>query len=163
MEEAPSEKLKLLAAAFHDAIDRMDRRDCGSNLKNFPIECCHHACNFLGIFLWESGFTNIQKISGFLPNDSKGKHRWLLVDGNVVDITAWQFDGFVRGEIVVARNSAFHETLHGNPVLFGLEDEELGTSCVRIKDGLNRQLNGLYDKLAAVAVELFSQRSRHLE
>ena len=40
-------KLRRLVVSYHHALERHDFSDDGGNLKNFPVEFCHHACQWL--------------------------------------------------------------------------------------------------------------------
>ena len=46
-------KLRTLVVGFHGALVAHDFSDTGLNLRNFPVECCHHACKLLTVFLFE--------------------------------------------------------------------------------------------------------------
>ena len=88
-------KLKRLVVGFHAAMDPREFSETGLNLQCFPIECCHHACRLLTVFLFEQSFTDIQKCVGSRPDHSTGDHLWLVVEGASVGVSSgeklWSF------------------------------------------------------------------------
>ena len=135
-------KLESLVMGFHDALATHDFSDSGLNLRHFPFECCHHACKLLSIFLFEQGFTDVEKRVGSRPDDPTGQHLWLSVEAVVVDTTAYQFDDKLD-RVFVAKNSAWHTPLNGKPRRFGLDGERLCGFIKRAKshyDGLSEEL-----------------------
>ena len=146
-------KLKGLVVAFHDALERHDFSDSRLNLRKFPVECCHYACNLLTIFLFDQGYTNIQKFSGGRPDDSSESHLWLTVNGVIVDITAYQFDETIE-KAIVARDSSWHSVLHGEPSDSGLPGEPLNKYVERAKS----HFSGLDAVLSKTALCILAER-----
>ena len=145
------ESLRSLAEGFHKALDAHDFGQTGLNLRNFPVECCHHACKLLTVFLFGQGFTDIEKRTGSRPDDPKGQHLWLVVEGAIVDITAYQFDEALD-ETIVTNDSAWHTPLDGKPSQFGLEGEPLDEYVKRAKS----HYDGLCDVLEVEALTMTS-------
>ncbi len=152
MDETDFRKLETLAVAFHGAIEQTDLSYTGVNLKDFPSECCHHACTLLGIFLFEHGVENLQKIVGDCPDDANGQHLWIEVDGVIVDITAYQFAGILE-RVIVKRISKWHSALNGCPSRFASGKETVAEYFSRRKDHYNMKYDSLYDNLANLANE----------
>jgi hypothetical protein len=150
IDEHDFQKLRALAVAFHEAIEQADFSDTGLNLKDFPVECCHHGCKLLGIFLFGQGIRQVQNIVGKRPDDPNGTHLWLEVDGIVVDITAYQFDG-VDEKVIVTPSSDWHSALRGQPVPLGVEGEDPESYFERMKAFYNENHESLYDRLAETA------------
>lgn len=148
-------QLRLLQAAeaFHDSLIRTDCS--GTPLKRFPRECCNHACNLLGVFLAEQGFSNINRIYGGRPvkTDGYGGHVWLEVEGFIVDITAYQFDE-VETPVIVTAESEWHNRLNGRSNRFDEYDDSLQECTKRIKADLNAICDNVYDRVAKTALEL---------
>ncbi len=137
-------RLRSLVVGFHGALVAHDFGDTGLNLRNFPVECCHHACKLLTVFLFGQGFTDIEKRVGSRPDDPAGEHLWLIVEGAVVDITAYQFDDNLD-QTIVAEDSPWHTPLEGKTSQFGLVDESLADYVGRAQshyEGLCEQLEG---------------------
>lgn len=150
MTQIDAQRLRTLATAFHDAIKQIDFSQTGLNLKYFPSECCHHACNLLGIFLHDNGVTGITTMSGYRPDDPAEKHLWLEVNGVVIDITASQFDG-VDEKVIVTPSPDWHSALDGKPLpLRNGEDSDM-IHFERKRAFYNDNHDGLYDRLAEIA------------
>jgi hypothetical protein len=145
-------KLRKLVEGFQAALVAHDFSDTGLNLRNFPVECCHHACKLLTVFLFEQGFTDIEKRAGSRPDDPTGQHLWLIVEGAIVDITAYQFDERLD-EKIVTMDSAWHTPLEGKPSHFGLKGESLGEYVIRAKS----HYKGLCEQLELEALRIISQ------
>jgi len=125
-------RLKCLTTSFHGAMNGHDFSDSRLNLQNFPIDCCHHACRLLTMFLFDHGFTDIEKCVGSGPDASAGEHLWIIVEGLIVDITAYQFDETLD-EVIVAIDSSWHTPLRGRKRQFGMQREPLGEFVERMK------------------------------
>ncbi|QDV56271.1 hypothetical protein Mal33_22530 [Rosistilla oblonga] len=125
-------RLKILATSLHEAMSRYDFSDSGLNLQHFPSECCHQACKLLTMFLFDHGFTEIEKCVGSRPDDPTGEHLWIIVEGFIVDITAYQFDDTLE-RAIVASDSSWHTQFHGRKKQFGKEQEPLGQFVSRMK------------------------------
>lgn len=152
MNDGRLSRLRSLAVGFHGALDAHDFSGEESNLKDFPMECCHHACTLLTVFLCEQGFTDIQKRVGSRPDRPNGEHLWLVVDGAVVDITAYQFDDALD-KAIVTKDSAWHTQRAGKPSQIGSEGEPLEEYVKRVKPFYD----GLCEELGAKALRIISQ------
>jgi len=76
----------------------------------------------------------------------------LIVEGLVVDITAYQFDDGLD-EAIVATDSAWHTPLNGKPSQFGLDGEPLDKYVKRAKP----HYCGLCEDLELEALRIISQ------
>jgi hypothetical protein len=84
------------------------------------------------MFLFDHGFTDIEKCVSSRPDDPKGEHLWLIVQGIIVDITACQFDQKLD-RVIVEIESSWHASLSGRKRQFGKEREPLGEFVGRMK------------------------------
>ena len=83
-----------------------------TNMTQFPVDCCHHACHILRLYFL--GMTTIGLFETVTGRKGGFEHLWLTKDGVIVDITGDQFnDG--QPSVLVCRQSVWHDNWHGNP------------------------------------------------
>lgn len=101
--QAGEDKLQQLATEFRRALLACPKDEFSGfqrrRLQNFPKQSCDVASLLLAYHLRDHGFQNIERVFGYLGNES---HVWLEVDGWIVDVTADQFPG-VYAAVIVAR------------------------------------------------------------
>lgn len=93
------ERTEELAARFRSAMERAWERGRlkGPAFDRFPRGSCGDTCDLLGQYLLDNGVRTRYVCGTFgrsLDFDAKQSHAWLVDEaGNVVDITADQFEG----------------------------------------------------------------------
>jgi hypothetical protein len=98
------DRLRELAGAFRDAIERADRYRLSVTLHNFPQGSCGEASMLLGTFLKNHGMGVFRYVCGRREGHS---HSWIEADGVIVDITADQFPE-ISERLIVTRCSPWH-------------------------------------------------------
>jgi hypothetical protein len=104
------ETLEERATVFRRGLEATNRRDRPRKLQDFPVDCCLHACNLLGIFLLDGGFGSSEKIAGRRDDKPNREHIWLVHQGYILDITADQFCGEGQQQCIVTLDSPWHRT-----------------------------------------------------
>jgi hypothetical protein len=104
------DKLVQEVTRFRRAMESAQFGKEDGSLGSFPRECCHHACNLLGIYLMEMGYGKSTKVTGCRGNVQAQYHVWLVHQGFILDISADQFSGEGRPSVIVATFSVWHET-----------------------------------------------------
>jgi hypothetical protein len=107
------DRLRELAGAFRDAIERADRNRLPIEFRDFPSGSCGEATLLLGIFLTDQGMGTFRYVCGWRDDHS---HVWLEADGLIVDITADQFPE-ISERVIVTRCSRWHSAFErdGDP------------------------------------------------
>ena len=110
-------RVRELAAAFRDAIERCDRSSLPLSFEAFPCGSCGDVTNLLGKFLIEQGAGAFRYICGERGNAGADwhSHAWLEADGVIVDITADQFPE-VTEKVFVSTQSEWHATFRQEPL-----------------------------------------------
>jgi hypothetical protein len=98
-------RLRELAGAFRNAIERADREKLPCTLQEFPRGSCGEAALLLGTFLKNQCMGSFQYVCGWRDGHS---HAWLEGDGIIVDITA-DFFPDKSDKIIVTHRSPWHE------------------------------------------------------
>jgi len=108
-------RLRELATAFREAIERCDRKRLPLSFETFPCGSCGDATNLLGMFLIEQGAGAFRYICGERGTRwaSWHSHAWLEADGVIIDITADQFPEMTE-KVVVSTRSEWHATFEQN-------------------------------------------------
>ena len=90
-----SKNLTLIATNFRSAIEKAQmNNEPGYYFERFPVAQCGTTSNLLAQYLLDSGFTKVIYVN---RSHSSSKlimpipHTWLLVENNIIDITADQF------------------------------------------------------------------------
>jgi len=86
-----------LASRFRKAIEMA--RDNGEfdkdiSFYHFPRACCGDTCDLLGQYFLDNGIESVYVCGNYYSGnewDNGQSHAWLIVDGNIIDITGDQF------------------------------------------------------------------------
>ncbi len=97
--------IRKAATIFRAAIELTDFSAHDSNLRRFPMDCCHHAALLLRLYLFDFGLGLFDKTAGQRPDGRQ--HIWLKRRDIVVDITADQFDE-AMAKVIVTQDSPWH-------------------------------------------------------
>ncbi len=96
------QKLFKLATNFRQALLQCPTNEFSAFLRKylheFPKQSCDVASLLLAYYLRDCGFKEIDRIFGYLNNES---HVWLEISGWIIDITADQFLEVNRDPVVV--------------------------------------------------------------
>ena len=97
-------RIKLIAIGVRDAIEQEEVRKCYIGFEWFPYGSCMDASILLGIILEENGVGRYEYVSAV--NDL-ATHSWLEFEGQLIDITADQFDKD-NPKVVINESVNFH-------------------------------------------------------
>lgn len=111
------------------ALDSMTRKDhsrlSSFGLSNFPAGCCGDTSKLLAYLLHQQfgiapevlsgnyyAFDHENSPSGLSDGNS---HAWLVVNGNIVDLTADQFNnrGYSHPDVMITSDTTFHDLFTG--------------------------------------------------
>jgi hypothetical protein len=98
------DRLRELAGAFRDAIERADRKRLPIAFENFPRRSCGEVAPLLGTFLKSRGTGTFQYVCGWREGHS---HAWIEANEVIVDITADQFPEILE-RVIVTNCSPWH-------------------------------------------------------
>ena len=112
----------------------------GTNLKQFPKDCCDHASRLLLLHFEDNGVNvnGFEWIVADLTGDDLQRHVWLESNGIIVDITADQFAGrypIKLEPVIVARHSVWHAGLNVKRESPGNGRETVAEFCSRLRNG----------------------------
>ncbi len=102
-----TEELTNFAREFREALLKCDKNQLFVTLQTFPNGACGDASYLLAKYLEENGCGQFDYVLGERRPDFQS-HAWLEKDGQIIDITADQFDGVTEG-ILVTTDHKWHD------------------------------------------------------
>ncbi len=114
------------ALAFRTAIMKAKRDgafDYRDRMHNFPHGCCDDSCDLFAYYLLSVHGIHTKQGNGVFRDDNPyntTNHAWLFLEnGTVIDITADQFDFFLKysRKIYVGEENIFYKCLENKKVL----------------------------------------------
>lgn len=105
MTSAQITELRRIAERMRNVLESAN----SPRLANFPREKCNIACRLLARYVLEhTKIGPCAEVYGKRPDGKVGGHVWLQIGDVILDITA---DQFGQQPVIVARESAWHESL----------------------------------------------------
>jgi hypothetical protein len=103
-----NQKLLDVAVIVRNAFQSIDFSETFS-LSRFPTDTCDLVSKVLGAILVLKGFKDVKIFRGSVTGGAN--HRWLLISGITVDITADQFEGLAP--VIVTGNPSWETHIFG--------------------------------------------------